>query len=61
MVVHEAFEMTVRSDVYLSRFTPTTNIGASAEGAEMITFFAPPLRCAEAESLVVNTPVDSIT
>merc|ERR1719407_426391 len=39
-VVQEAFETTVRSLVYLSLFTPITNIGASADGAEMITFFA---------------------
>lgn len=29
---------------YFSSFTPTTNIGASAEGAEIMTFLAPPLR-----------------
>jgi len=36
-----------------------TNIGASAEGAEMTTFFAPPFKWAEAFSVVVKTPVDS--
>lgn len=33
---------TVRSFVYLSSLTPITNMGASAEGAEMITLVAPP-------------------
>ena len=28
--------------LYLSRFTPHTYMGASADGAEMMTFFAPP-------------------
>lgn len=46
---------------YFSSLTPITNMGASAEGAEMMTFFAPPLRCAPAFSMVVNTPVDSTT
>ena len=36
-------------------------MGASAEGALMMTFFAPPLRWAEAFSVVVKTPVDSTT
>jgi hypothetical protein len=31
---------------YLSWLTPITNMGASAEGAEMITFLAPALMCA---------------
>ena len=39
---------TLCSGLYESRLTPTTYIGASAEGAEMTTFFAPPLRWAEA-------------
>ena len=34
---------------------------ASADGAEMITFFAPPLRCSDAFSIVVKMPVDSHT
>ena len=29
---------------YLSWFTPITNIGASAEGAEMMTLLAPPFK-----------------
>merc|ERR1719379_1562267 len=61
LVVHEAFESTLMSLVYLFWFTPMTNIGASAEGAEMMTFFAPPFRCAEAFSMVVKMPVDSHT
>ena len=55
-VVHEALETMSMSEVYLSSLTPNTNMGASAEGAEMMTFFAPPLRCAAALSLVVKTP-----
>lgn len=55
-VVHDALEMTVSLGSYASRFTPTTYMGASAEGAEMTTFFAPPFKCAAAFSLVVNTP-----
>jgi hypothetical protein len=46
---------------YFSWLTPITNMGASAEGAEMITFLAPPFMWAEAFSMVVNTPVDSMT
>jgi hypothetical protein len=38
-----------------------TNMGASADGAEMMTFLAPPLKCVEAPDVVVNTPVDSTT
>lgn len=38
---------------------PMTNIGASADGAEMTTSLAPPAKCALALSMVVNTPVDS--
>ena len=61
LVVQEALETTVRLLSYLSWFTPITNIGASAEGAEMMTFLAPPLVWARALSWVVNTPVDSTT
>ena len=59
LVVQEALETTVRLLSYLSWFTPITNIGASAEGAEMMTFLAPPLVWAEAWAVVVKTPVDS--
>lgn len=34
--------LTLSAGLYLSRLTPTTYMGASAEGAEMITFLAPP-------------------
>ena len=44
LVVHDAFESTLMSGVYVVWLTPITNMGASAEGAEMITFLAPPLR-----------------
>ena len=54
-------ETTFRSGVYLSELTPITNMGASAEGAEMTTFFAPALMCFDAPSRDVNTPVDSTT
>ena len=36
-------------------------MGASADGALMTTFLAPPLMCAFAFSQVVNIPVDSTT
>jgi len=50
LVVHDALETTFRSGVYLSELTPITNMGASAEGAEMTTFFAPALMCLLAPS-----------
>merc|ERR1719440_286567 len=61
LVVHDALDSTVMSDVYLVWLTPMTNIGASAEGAEMMTFLAPPLGCSLALSMVVKMPVDSHT
>jgi hypothetical protein len=36
-------------------------MGASAEGAEMMTFLAPPFKWAPALSMVVKTPVASMT
>jgi len=46
LVVQEALEtMLSFTGSYFSSFTPMTNMGASAEGAEMTTFLAPPLRC----------------
>uniref|UniRef100_A0A147BVJ1 Putative secreted protein n=1 Tax=Ixodes ricinus TaxID=34613 RepID=A0A147BVJ1_IXORI len=42
LVVHEALLTIVMLGLYELWFTPITNIGASAEGAEMITFLAPP-------------------
>eukprot|EP00835_Amoeboradix_gromovi_P004652 NODE_374_length_9848_cov_0.468971.p10 type:complete len:103 gc:universal NODE_374_length_9848_cov_0.468971:9171-9479(+) len=53
--------MTLSFGLYLSKLTPATYIGASADGAVMMTFLAPPFKCALAFSMVVNTPVDSIT
>merc|ERR1719333_1955004 len=61
LVVHDALESTLMSLVYVVWFTPMTNIGASADGAEMITFLAPPARCIDAFSMTVKMPVDSQT
>merc|ERR1719379_780174 len=61
LVVHDALESTLMSLVYLVWLTPMTNMGASAEGAEMMTFLAPPFRCALALSITVKMPVDSHT
>lgn len=47
------------SALFSYRLTPHTNIGASLLGAEMMTFLAPPTRCAAAFSFVVKNPVDS--
>merc|ERR1712178_407471 len=44
LVVQEALLMMFMSGLYSSWLTPITNMGASALGAEMITFFAPPVR-----------------
>merc|ERR550537_1575244 len=60
-VVQDALLTTFSADVYDVWFTPITNIGASPDGAEMITFFAPPPKCSPAFSLPVKTPVDSHT
>mmetsp|Transcript_10564 Transcript_10564/g.21258 ORF Transcript_10564/g.21258 Transcript_10564/m.21258 type:complete len:300 (-) Transcript_10564:525-1424(-) len=43
LVVHDAFDTICKSFVYFCSFTPQTNMGASADGAEMTTFFAPPV------------------
>lgn len=42
LVVQLALETISISGLYSFSFTPTTNIGASLLGAEIITFFAPP-------------------
>lgn len=42
LVVQLAFETMFMSSLYEALLTPMTNMGASAEGAEIITFFAPP-------------------
>merc|ERR1719155_362972 len=60
LVVHEAFER-MSASVYSVWLTPMTYMGASAEGAEMMPFLAPPFRCSEAFSIVVKMPVDSHT
>ena len=44
LVVHEAFETTLALGSYASKLTPHTYMGASALGAEMMTFLAPPLK-----------------
>lgn len=62
LVVHDAFETTVKSAVYFVWLTPMTNIGVeSFGGAEMMTFLQPPPICLPADSPVVKTPVDSHT
>jgi hypothetical protein len=60
LVVHEALD-TMSWPAYLSSLTPITNIGASPDGAEITTFFAPPFLCRPAFSKAVKTPVDSTT
>ncbi len=42
LVVQLALETMFIPDLYDSWFTPITNMGASADGAEMTTFLAPP-------------------
>merc|ERR1719217_176129 len=61
LVVHEALESTLMSFVYFVWLTPITNMGASAEGAEIMTFLQPPCRCMDAFSITVKMPVDSHT
>lgn len=40
-VVQLALETTSMLGLYVFSFTPTTNIGASADGADIMTFLAP--------------------
>src|SRR3989339_521419 len=63
LVVQEALEIILSLFFIFSSFTPITNVFISFPfgGADMITFFAPAKRCAEAASLVRKKPVDSIT
>merc|ERR1740117_239787 len=61
LVVQEALETMSMFDSYFSWLTPMTNMGASPEGAEMMTFLAPPFKWAEAVSMEVKAPVDSTT
>ena len=58
LVVQEALDTTFMEVWYSVWLTPITNMGASADGAEMITFLA---LCLDAASMEVNTPVDSTT
>ena len=44
LVVQEALLTILRELSYFSWFTPITNMGASAEGAEMMTLLAPPFK-----------------
>jgi len=62
-VVQEPLEKTSwLSGSSLSSFTPRTNVGTSPlDGAEMMTFLAPPLRWAAAATASVKRPVDSMT
>ena len=43
LVVHEALDTTFMEGSYFSKFTPHTNMGASGDGADTTTFFAPPV------------------
>src|SRR6185437_1186816 len=62
-VMQEAFEITwCFAGSYLSAFTPSTSVTSSLlAGAEIITFFTEPCRCALALFASVNMPVDSTT
>ena len=44
LVVQLALETISIFGLYVFSFTPTTNIGASADGADITTFLAPPCR-----------------
>ena len=44
LVVQEALLTILRLLSYFSWFTPITNMGASAEGADMMTLLAPPCK-----------------
>ena len=62
-MVQDAFEMMWwLSGSYWSLLTPMTTVTSSPlAGAEMITFLAPAVRCAEALAASVKMPVDSTT
>nr|GMD08590.1 hypothetical protein CLUG_04411 [Ipomoea batatas]GMD42077.1 hypothetical protein CLUG_04411 [Ipomoea batatas]GMD51219.1 hypothetical protein CLUG_04411 [Ipomoea batatas] len=47
--------------LYVFSLTPTTNIGASADGAEMATLRLLTFLCTDAFSTVVKIPEDSTT
>ena len=63
LVVHEALDIRVSSLDNKLSLTPKTMVltSASVEGAEMITFFAPAVRCLLANALLRKNPVDSMT
>src|SRR6202040_2796738 len=63
LVVQEALEITVWLLFSTLWFTPYTMVASTSSppGAEITTFFAPPLRCAPAFALLVNSPVHSST
>merc|ERR1719353_287256 len=63
LVVHDAHDTTAIEVSYSSLLTPTTMVGVSAslEGAEMMTFLAPPSMCFMQPSVVRKAPVDSHT
>lgn len=44
LVVQLALETTSMFGFYVCSLTPTTNMGASADGADITTFLAPPCR-----------------
>ena len=62
LVVQEAFETTVISELYPVLLTPITKIGdESFGGAERTTFLHPPTICPADFSSLKKTPVDSQT
>ena len=63
LVVQLAFEITVSDDFNTPSFTPYTIVASTSAppGAEIITFFAPPLMCALALSFDAKKPVHSST
>src|SRR4028118_1147641 len=63
LVVQDALLMIVCEPSYCSWLTPMTMVRSSpVAGAEMMTFFAPPLStCLRASSALVKNPVDSTT
>lgn len=61
LVVQEASLMILRLFSHFSWIMPIMNMGASAEGVEIMTLLAPPLRKPRPRfSMVVKMPVDSI-
>ncbi len=56
LVVQLALEITVCAAFSVPWLTPYTMVASTSlpPGAEMMTFFAPPFRCAEAFSLLVK-------